>query len=90
VHGEVVQVFDNLRPAARVGVSTSARRPARLVHQLMEDLEEKRRRLSAAGHRTGEQVLAGERQRDASAWIGVGRGRDPSAPATGWGEVRDA
>ena len=65
VHGEIVQVFDDLRrQLARRRQHQRARRPARLVHQAVQDRQQKRRGLAAAGHRAGEQVLAGERQRN--------------------------
>ena len=65
VHGEVVEVFDDLRrQLARRRQDERARRAARLVDQPMEDRQQERGGLAAAGHRAGEQVLAGHRERN--------------------------
>ena len=73
VHGEVVQVFDDLRrQLARRRQHERARRAARLVDQLVQDRQEERGGLAAAGHRAGEQVLPGERRRNR---VGLDRGR---------------
>ena len=60
VHGEVVQVLDDLRrQLARRRQHERARRAARLVDEPVQDRQQKRRGLAAAGHRAGEQVAAG-------------------------------
>jgi hypothetical protein len=65
MHREIVEIFDNLRrQLASRRQHERARRAARLVHQLVENREQERRGLAAAGHRAGEQVLTGERKRD--------------------------
>ena len=65
VHREVVEVFDDLRrELARRRQHERARRAARLADQAVEDRQQKRRGLAAAGHGAGEQVLAGHRERN--------------------------
>ena len=63
--GQAVQILENLgRELSRGREDERARRPTRLCHQLVEDRQKERRRLAAAGHRTGEQIAALERRRD--------------------------
>ena len=65
VHGEVVEVLEDLRrQLARRREHQRARRAARLVDQLVQDRQQERRRLAAAGHRAGEHVAPVERRRD--------------------------
>ena len=63
VHGQRVEVLGNLRrQLARRREDQRARRPARLVNQAMQDRQQKRGRLPAAGLRARQQVAAGERR----------------------------
>ena len=85
VHGEVVEVFENLRrQLARGREDQRARRArprARLLHQAVENRQQERGGLAAARHGAGQQVAAFERRRN-----GVGlNGRRP-----GEAEVFDA
>ena len=65
VHREVVEIFDDLRrQLARRRQDECAGRATRFVDQTMKNRQEERRGLSAAGHRAGEQVLAGHRERN--------------------------
>ena len=73
VDREIVEVFDNLRrELAGRRQHERARRAARLVDQPMQDRQQERRGLAAAGHGAGEQVLSGHRQRNR---IGLNRSR---------------
>ena len=65
VHGEVLQVLVDLRrQLARRREHERARDAARAVDQLVQDREEERRGLAAAGHRAGEDVAPFEGGRD--------------------------
>ena len=65
VHGEGGQVLGNLRrELARRRQHQRARRAARPAHQLVQDRQEKRGGLAAAGHRAGEQIASLERGRN--------------------------
>ena len=65
VHGEVVEVLEDLRrQLARRREHQRARRAARLVDQLVEDRQQERRGLAAAGLGAGEHVAALERRRN--------------------------
>ena len=65
VHREVVEVFDNLRrQLARRREHERARGAARLTDEPVQNRQQKRRGLAAAGHGAGEQILAGHRQRN--------------------------
>ena len=65
VHREVVQVLENLRrQLARRRQHERARRAARLVDQPVQDRQQERRGLAAAGHRAGEHVAPRERRRN--------------------------
>ena len=59
MHREIVEVVDDLRrQLARRRQHQRARGAARLVDQLVQDRQQKRGRLAAAGHGAGEQVAA--------------------------------
>ena len=65
VHREVAQVLVDLRgELAGRGEDQGARRAALLAHQPVQDREQERRALAAAGHRAGEDVAALEGRRD--------------------------
>ena len=65
VDRHVLEVFEDLRrQLARRREHQRARRAARLPDQLVQDGQQERGGLAAAGHRAGEQVLALERRRD--------------------------
>ena len=78
VHGEVVQVFDDLRrELARRRQDQRARRPARLRRiSCVQNRQQEGGGLAAAGHRAGEQVLSGERRRNR---VGLNRRRPREA-----------
>ena len=75
VHRELVQVLVDLRrQLARRRQHQRARRAARLADQAVQDRQQKRGGLAAAGHGAGEHVAAGEPRRNGVlAWTGVGR-----------------
>jgi len=65
VHRQVVQIFQDLRrQLARRRQHQGAGRSARLVDQPVQDRQEKRRRLAAAGHGAGQHVAAVPGRRD--------------------------
>ena len=65
VHGEVVQVFENLRgELPRRRQHQRARRAARAADQLVQDRQQERGGFAAAGHGAGEEIFAGERRRN--------------------------
>ena len=65
VDREIVEVLEDLRrQLARRREDQRARRAARLADQLVQDRQQERRRLAAAGHRAGEHVPALERRRN--------------------------
>ena len=73
VDGEVVQVLEDLRRELARRRETSARVvPRGLLDQLVEDRQQERGRLAAAGHGAGEDVAALERRRNG---VGLDRGR---------------
>ena len=77
VHGKVVQVLDDLRrQLASRRQHERARGAARLVDQPMQNRQQERRRLAAAGRRACEQVAAGQRERNR---VGLNRGRSGEA-----------
>ena len=77
VHREVVQVLDDLGgELAGRGEHQRAGRAARLVDQPVENREDERGRLAAAGHGAGQDVAARERRRDG---VGLNR-RGPGEP----------
>jgi hypothetical protein len=62
VHGERGEILGNLgRELAGRGQPARARRAAGPAPQLMQDRQEERSRLPAAGHRAGEQIASLER-----------------------------
>ena len=70
---EVVEVLEDLRrQLAGRGDDQGARRSARLVDQLVEDRQEKRRGLAAARDGAGQHVAPGHRRRDG---VGLDGGR---------------
>ncbi len=65
MHGEIVEVFDDLRgELARRRQHERARAALPLGKQPLQHGQHERGGLAAAGHRAREQVLSGERQRD--------------------------
>ena len=65
VRREILQVFENLRrQLARGREHERARAAARRVDQSLQDRQQKRRGLAAAGLRAGDQVAAGQRRRN--------------------------
>jgi hypothetical protein len=65
VDGERIEVLGDLRrQLACRGEDERARGPARLVNQAMQDRQQKRGRLPAAGLRAGQQVFARKRGRN--------------------------
>ncbi len=66
VHGEVLEVVQNLRrQLARRRQDERARDAARLVDQVMRDRQEERAGLAASGHGAGEEITPFERERNA-------------------------
>ena len=65
VHGELAEVLVDLRrQLARRREDERARRAAPLAEEPLQDRQQERRGLAAAGHRAGEHVAARERRRD--------------------------
>ena len=75
VNREIVGVFQDLRGQLAGGREHQCpRRAAGLFHELMQDRQQKRSRLPAAGHGAGEHVLAGQCRRDGVGLNGSGPG----------------
>ena len=77
VDGEVVEILDDLRrQLSRRRQHERARRPARLRDEAVQDGQQERRGLAAAGHCAREQIPSAERQRNR---VGLNRGgtREP-------------
>ena len=77
VDRQVGQILENLRgELARRRQDERARRAARAADQLVEDRQQERGRLAAAGHRAGEQIAPFERGRNR---VGLNRRRPAEA-----------
>ena len=73
MHGEVVEVLDDLRgELTRRRQHERARGAARLLDEAVQDRQQERGGLAAAGHRAREQILARHRERNR---VGLNRGR---------------
>jgi len=73
VDGQIGQVFEDLRrELARRRQHERARRAARLVDQLVENRQQERGGLAAAGHRARQEIASGHRRRNR---VGLNRRR---------------